>query len=84
MLNAFIPRIAAVLAAWLAAEAAKRGLTLDPEELAVLILAVYAASHRLLSRYINPGDAAKSAVIEADKDLVAAAKVPVAPLDGGP
>jgi hypothetical protein len=66
-INAILPRAAAILAAWLAAEGAKRGLTLDPEELAVLILAVYAAVHRLLSRYLNPGDATKSTLIREDK-----------------
>ena len=75
MLNAFLPRLAALLAAWLVAEAAKRGLTLDPEELAVLILSAYALVHRLLSRWLNPGDAAKGAIIAEEKRVVRSAEL---------
>jgi hypothetical protein len=67
-----LPRLAGILAGYLVGEAAKRGLTLDLAQTTALMLAAYAAGHRLISRYTNPGDATRTALILKDKALVAA------------
>lgn len=71
----WLPRIIGILSAWAVGEAQRRfSLTLDPAELTALMLAVYAGAHRLVSRWINPGDATKGAIIAADKAEVQAAQ----------
>lgn len=67
-----LPRLAGILAGYLVGEAAKRGLTLDLAETTALMLAAYAAGHRIVSRYTNPGDATRTPLIRKDKATVAA------------
>lgn len=78
-----LPRLAGIAASYVVGEAAKRGLTLDPAETVAAMLAAYAFVHRFVSKYTNPGDATKSALIVEDKAKVATAPVaPVAARDG--
>lgn len=66
-----LPRLAGILAAYLVGEAGKHGLTLDQEQVVALMLLAYAWVHRLISKYTNPGDATKTALIAEDKAKVA-------------
>lgn len=72
ILSIWGPRALGLAAAWVVGEAAKRGLTLDPEELTVAMIATYSFLHRVISRKTNPGDAAKSILVQEDKTTVAA------------
>ncbi len=71
-LSKILPRAAGILAGYLVGEAAKHGLTLDPEQITALMLVGYAFVHRLISKYTNPGDATKSAIIDYQKAIVRA------------
>ncbi len=66
----YAPRLAALLAGWLVAWAAQKGLTLSADEVTVIIIAVYAFLHRFISKYINPSDAAKTELIAEGKAKV--------------
>jgi hypothetical protein len=70
MWRVFLPRIAAILAAWLVGWAADHQLTLDQEQVTIAMLSVYAFLHRVISRWVNPGDATKSVLVEEDKITV--------------
>jgi hypothetical protein len=61
------PRLAAAAGAVVVAKAAKLGVTLDPTETTGLILGSYAAIHKAISSKVNPGDAAKGRVADAEK-----------------
>lgn len=73
-----LPRLAGIIAGYLVGEAARRGLPadlaalIDQEAIVALMLAGYAAGHRLISRYTNPGDATRTPLIQKDKATVAA------------
>lgn len=67
-----LPRLAGILAAYLVGEAAKRGLTLDPEQTTAIMLGAYAFLHRAISKHTNPGDATRTVLIAEDKAIVAA------------
>lgn len=62
------PRVLAAGAAVLVGKAAQHGVTLDPTEMTGLILGSYAAIHKAISSKVNPGDAAKGRVANAEKD----------------
>ncbi len=66
----WLPRVAGIVGGVLVAKAAELGVTLDPVEATGLVLAVYAFLHRAISKKVNPGDATKTVLIQADKDVV--------------
>lgn len=68
------PRLFGVIASFVVGKAAERGLTLDPAEVTTLAIATYALMHRLVSKKVNPGDAAKAAVVVEEKAVVASAE----------
>lgn len=61
-------RLIAVVVSVVVAKAAQKGLTLDPAEVGGLVLGAYATVHRGVSSRINPGDAAKGRLADAEKD----------------
>lgn len=67
MLVTVAPRIVAAGAAVVVAKAAAHGVTLDPTETTGLILAAYAGIHKAINSQVNPGDAAKGRIAEAEK-----------------
>lgn len=73
----FLARAVAILVAWLAGHfAIKFGVTISTEaqaqlaneivNIVVILLGVYAASHRILSKWSNPGDAASTNIAVAE------------------
>ena len=72
----WLPRITGILAGYAVGEAAKHGITLDQEQVNALMIATYFTVHRLLSRWLNPGDSAKTALVEHQKAVVAAGDKP--------
>lgn len=66
----WIPRLVGILGSLAAGKAAEVGLTLDPAELTTLAITTYALLHRAISKKLNPGDAAKQAVVEKEKSTV--------------
>ena len=69
------PRLAAAAATIVVAKAAQHGLTLDPTETIGAMLGIYAALHRMISSQVNPGDAAKGRLVEAEKTAVSTGSV---------
>ncbi len=69
--------IASMAAGWIFVKT--RGLvTIDANQVVEVggaMIGSYAATHRVLSRFINPGDAAKSRLADAEKDAVNTGKV---------
>lgn len=65
------PRVFSAIAAVIVAKAAEKGITLDPIETNGVMLGVYAAIHKAINSKVNPGDAAKGRVAEAEKDASA-------------
>ena len=63
----FLPRLIAALAGVLVGKAAQHGLTLDPVEVSGVVIAAYAAVHKAINSKVNPGDAAKGRLAEAEK-----------------
>lgn len=61
------PRLVAAGAAVLVTKAAEKGVTLDPTEVAGVLVGSYAAIHKAISSKINPGDAASGRVAAAEK-----------------
>ncbi len=61
------PRIVAAGASLVVVKAAKHGVTLDPEQTAAAMIGAYAAIHKAINSQVNPGDAAKGRVAEAEK-----------------
>lgn len=64
------PRLFAAASSVLVAKAAQKGLTLDPTEVGGIIIGAYAVLHRAISSKVNPGDAAKGRLADAEKDAV--------------
>lgn len=67
---AWFPRIAAIVTSFVVAKAASMGVTLDPETLTALMLLLYAGTHRLISKSVNPGDAVKTVIVDQEKSTV--------------
>lgn len=63
----YLPRLIAAAVGVVVAKAAQHGLTLDPVEVSGVVLAVYAAVHKAINSRVNPGDAAKGRLAEAEK-----------------
>lgn len=61
------PRVLAAIAGVVVGKAAQHGVTLDPAETTGVILAAYAGIHKAINSRVNPGDAAKGRVAEAEK-----------------
>lgn len=72
LIRIFAPRIAAIIGAWVGGELAKGEVTIDPETVTVIMLAIYAFLHRVISRYVNPADATRSVLVEEGKEHVTA------------
>jgi hypothetical protein len=82
ILSAILPRVIGIGAAWITQKTAeKTGIVVDPASLNVAALAAYALVHRAVSSKLNPGDAAKPRMVEADKAAVAtgSAVIPAPP-----
>jgi hypothetical protein len=76
LIAAYLPRILGVAAAMVTTKLGeKTGVIVDPSSLVVAGLAAYAGVHRAASTKLNPGDAAKSRMIDADKVAVATGTV---------
>lgn len=76
LIRTFGPRIAGGIVSWLAGliyVKTKGMVQIDATqvvEVGTLMVGSYAGSHRLLSRVLNPGDAAKGRLAEAEKEAV--------------
>jgi len=73
-LPVWLPRVVGVLAAWLVGWAARHELTLDVDQVTVIMLAGYSLVHRWVSAHTNPGDTAKRELVAPDKAKVARIK----------
>lgn len=62
-----LPRVVAAVAGVIVGKAAQHGVTLDPTETTGVILAAYAGIHKAINSQVNPGDAAKGRVADAEK-----------------
>lgn len=62
-----LPRLAAAAAAVIVGKAAQHGVTLDPVETTGVVLGAYGALHKAINSKVNPGDAAKGRVADAEK-----------------
>lgn len=82
LIAAYLPRLLGVGAAWATTRLGeKTGIVVDPGSLVIAGVSAYAAVHRIVSSKINPGDAAKTRMVTADKDAIATgtAVVPAPP-----
>lgn len=71
---AWLPRVLAVLTAFLVAKAAELGFTLQAETVTAIMLMVYALAHRTISKSVNPGDSIKTVLVEEEKAVVKASE----------
>lgn len=69
------PRIAGALAAVIAGKLTEKGWTIDQATVLGVELAIYAGVHKALSAHVNPGDAAKGRVADAEKEAAATGTV---------
>ena len=83
LISAWLPRILGVAATWATTRIAeKTGIIVDSGSLVIAGVAAYSAVHRAVSTKMNPGDAAKPRMVEADKNAVdtGSAVVPAPPV----
>ena len=74
MNSVWIPKVAAFLAALAVAYAAKRGFTLDTDQVTVIFVAVLGIVKTVLGRYMNPGNVNAPELVEPQRREVAQAR----------